>query len=160
MAAQDIEYVGRLLAEGVTVPGDYRDCAGRVRGIHDHASRLEGRDGAGPMVTGQPAAGSGQAVGRGDLMLRPDGSRPLRRAATGAALPQPHDDAGAVRTGLGRARQALAETPRHTDDQIASLPEPGNDRPGITRPRPGRTMRRARSAATSWALEQGRNREG
>jgi len=41
------------------------------------------------------------------------------------ALPRPHDDAGAVRSGLGRARQALAETAKHTDDRIASLPEPG-----------------------------------
>ena len=41
------------------------------------------------------------------------------------ALPQPHDDAGAARGDLGRARQALAETAKHTDDLIASLPEPG-----------------------------------
>jgi thioesterase DpgC len=32
---------------------------------------------------------------------------------------------GAVRGDLGRARQALAETAKHTDDLIASLPEPG-----------------------------------
>jgi thioesterase DpgC len=41
------------------------------------------------------------------------------------ALPQPHDDAGAARGDLGRARQALAETAKHTDDLIASLPESG-----------------------------------
>ena len=41
------------------------------------------------------------------------------------ALPQPQDDVGAVRGDLGRARQALAETAKHTDDLIASLPEPG-----------------------------------
>ena len=41
------------------------------------------------------------------------------------ALPQPRDDVGAARGDLGRARQALAETAKHTDDLIASLPEPG-----------------------------------
>src|SRR5206468_4430026 len=41
------------------------------------------------------------------------------------ALPPPHDDVGAARGDLGRARQALAETAKHTDDLIASLPEPG-----------------------------------
>ncbi len=41
------------------------------------------------------------------------------------ALPQPQDDVGAVRGDLGRARQALAETAKQTDDLIASLPEPG-----------------------------------
>jgi len=41
------------------------------------------------------------------------------------ALPQPYDDAGAARGDLGRARQALAETAKHTDDLIESLPEPG-----------------------------------
>jgi (3,5-dihydroxyphenyl)acetyl-CoA 1,2-dioxygenase len=40
------------------------------------------------------------------------------------ALPRPRDGAGAVREDLGRARQALAETAKHTDDLIASLPEP------------------------------------
>jgi len=40
------------------------------------------------------------------------------------AMPQPQDDVGAVRGDLGRARQALADTSKHTDDLIASLPEP------------------------------------
>jgi (3,5-dihydroxyphenyl)acetyl-CoA 1,2-dioxygenase len=40
------------------------------------------------------------------------------------ALPRPEDEVGAVRGDLGRARQALAETAKHTDDLIASLPEP------------------------------------
>lgn len=41
------------------------------------------------------------------------------------ALPRPHGDVGAVRGDLSRARQALAETAKQTDDLIASLPEPG-----------------------------------
>ncbi len=41
------------------------------------------------------------------------------------ALRQPHDDAGAVRGELARARHALSEAAKRTDELIASLPEPG-----------------------------------
>jgi thioesterase DpgC len=41
------------------------------------------------------------------------------------ALGRPQDDVGAVRGDLVRARQALTETAKRTDDLIASLPEAG-----------------------------------
>jgi (3,5-dihydroxyphenyl)acetyl-CoA 1,2-dioxygenase len=40
------------------------------------------------------------------------------------ALPEPQDAIEAVRGDLGRARQVMAETAKHADDLIASLPEP------------------------------------
>jgi len=42
---------------------------------------------------------------------------------------RPHDDAGAVRSELARARHALSETSERTDGLIASLPEPGQRSP-------------------------------
>jgi len=39
-------------------------------------------------------------------------------------LPQPQDNIGAARGDLSRARRVLAEAAKHTDDLIASLPEP------------------------------------
>jgi thioesterase DpgC len=41
------------------------------------------------------------------------------------ALLQPQDDVGAVREDLNRARQVIAETAKHTDALIASLPDLG-----------------------------------
>ena len=41
------------------------------------------------------------------------------------AVPRPHDDGGAVRADVGRARRALEEVAKDADDLIASLPEPG-----------------------------------
>lgn len=40
-------------------------------------------------------------------------------------MPQPQADVGAVRGDFGRARQALTEAAKQTEDLIASLPEPG-----------------------------------
>jgi len=39
-------------------------------------------------------------------------------------LPQPQDNIGAARGDLSRARRVLADAAKHTDDLIASLPEP------------------------------------
>ena len=39
-------------------------------------------------------------------------------------MPQPQDNIGAARGDLSRARRVLAEAAKHTDDLIASLPEP------------------------------------